>query len=227
MARLLFTRELQRLQDEILLLGSMVRQALSEAVTALCERDLETARRIVAGDMEINSRRFQIEDDVLSLIAMQQPTAKDLRLLAGILEISGELERIGDYAKGISKINLMMGAEPFIKPLVDIPQMCNLVCDMLARSLDAFVNQDLAAARTIPLEDDALDDLYNNVNSHLIAMIVKDTSIIDHANYLSWVAHNLERAGDRVTNICERIVYTITGEFVEFDGQEAHLSGTN
>ncbi len=227
MARLLFTRELQRLQDEILLMGSMVRQALAEAVMALSERDLEAAKRIIAGDREINARRFKIEDDCLSLIAMQQPAAKDLRLIAAILEISSELERIGDYAKGISKINLMMGSEPFVKPLVDIRRMCDKVSELLGRALDAFVNQDLDAARTIPLEDDILDDLYNAVNRHLIGLIVKNPSIIDHANYLTWVAHNLERAGDRVTNICERVVYTVTGEFVEFDGQEPHLSGLN
>lgn len=227
MARIYFSRELQRLQDEILLLGSMVQQALSEAVTALAKRDLDTARRIVAGDREINRRRYRIEDDCLSLIAMQQPAAGDLRLLAAILEISTELERIGDYAKGISKINLMMGPEPLIKPLVEIPQMCDKAIDMLARSLDAFVNQDVAAARAIPLEDDLIDDLYNTVNRQLIALIVKNPAIIDQANYLTWVAHNLERAGDRVSNICERVIYTVTGEFVEFDGEEAFLSGLN
>lgn len=227
MARIYFSRELQRLQDEILLLGSMVQQALSEAVTALAKRDLDTARRIVAGDREINRRRYRIEDDCLSLIAMQQPAAGDLRLLAAILEISTELERIGDYAKGISKINLMMGPEPLIKPLVEIPQMCDKAIDMLARSLDAFVNQDVAAARAIPLEDDLIDDLYNTVNRQLIALIVKNPEIIDQANYLTWVAHNLERAGDRVSNICERVIYTVTGEFVEFDGEEAFLSGLN
>lgn len=227
MARTYFDRELQRLQDEILLLGSMVRQALSEAVTALVKRDLDAAKRIVIGDREINSHRFRIEDDCLSLIAMQQPAAGDLRLLAGILEISAELERIGDYAKGISKINLMMGSGPLIKPLVEIPQMCEKTIDMLARALDAFVNHDVVAARAIPLEDDVVDDLYNTVNRQLLDLIVKNPAIIDQANYLSWVAHNLERAGDRVSNICERIIYTVTGEFVEFDGPEAFLSGVN
>ncbi len=225
MARTYFTRELQRLQDDILLLGSMVQQALAEAVTALAKRDLDTAKRIVVGDREINRRRFQIEDDCLSLIAMQQPAAGDLRLLAGILEISTELERIGDYAKGISKINLMMGPEPLIKPLVEIPQMCDKAIDMLARSLDAFVNQDVVAARAIPLEDDLIDDLYNTVNRQLIALIVKNPAIIDQANYLAWAAHNLERAGDRVGNICERVIYTVTGELMEFDGEEAFFSG--
>jgi phosphate transport system protein len=121
----------------------------------------------------------------------------------------------------------MMGAEPFIKPLIDIPRMCDKVSDMLARALDAFVSQDVEAARAIPREDDELDDLYNAINRHLIAMIVKNPAIIDHANYLTWVAHNLERAGDRVTNICERVIYTVTGEFVEFDGPEAEMSGTS
>jgi phosphate transport system protein len=200
---------------------------LFDAVTALVERDLEEAERIVADDREINRRRYAIEEDCLSLIAMHQPAAKDLRLIAGMLEISTELERIGDYAKGISKINLMMGPEPFVKPLIDIPRMCDLASDMLARALDAFVQQDVEAARSIPQEDDVLDELYNTVNRHLISMILKDPTVIDHANYLSWVAHNLERAGDRVTNICERVVYTVTGEFVEFDAQEPHLSGLN
>jgi len=225
MTRTYFNRALERLQDDLLLMGSMVRQALAEAVTALCERDLESAKRIVAGDREINSRRFALEDNCLSLIATQQPAAKDLRLIAGILEVSSELERIGDYAKGISKINLMMGPEPFIKPLIDIPRMCEKASAMLGRALDAFVNQDLEAARTIPREDDEMDDLYNGVHRQLIALIVKNPAIIDHANYLMWVAHNLERAGDRVTNICERVVYTVTGDFIEFDGQESQISG--
>lgn len=207
------------------MLGSMVRQALADAVTALAKRDLDAARGIVSGDREINSRRFRIEDDCLSLIAMQQPIARDLRLLAAMLEISTELERIGDYAKGISKISLMIGSEPLIKPLIEIPQMCERVLSMLERSLDAFVNYDAQAARAIPLEDDAIDDLYNMVNRQLLDLIIKDPAVIDQANYLSWVAHNLERAGDRVTNVCERVVYTVTGEFVEFDGEESLMSG--
>ncbi len=207
------------------MLGSMVRQALADAVTALAKRDLDAARGIVSGDREINSRRFRIEDDCLSLIAMQQPSARDWRLLAAMLEISTELERIGDYAKGISKISLMIGSEPLIKPLIEIPQMCERVLSMLERSLDAFVNYDAQAARAIPLEDDGIDDLYNMVNRQLLDLINKDPAVIDQANYLSWVAHNLERAGDRVTNVCERVVYTVTGEFVEFDGEESLMSG--
>ena len=188
------------------MLGSMVRQALADAVTALAKRDLDAARGLVSGDREINSRRFRIEDDCVSLSAMHQPRARD-------------------YAKGISKISLMIGSEPLIKPLIEIPQMCERVLSMLERSLDAFVNYDAQAARAIPLEDDAIDDLYNMVNRQLLDLIIKDPAVIDQANYLSWVAHNLERAGDRVTNVCERVVYTVTGEFVEFDGEESLMSG--
>jgi phosphate transport system protein len=158
---------------------------------------------------------------------MQQPAAKDLRLLAAILEISSELERIGDYAKGISKISLMLGAEPLVKPLGEIPRMCDKVLDVLGRALDAFVTQDVDAARAIPLEDDELDNMYNSVNRTLLDMIVNNPAITDQANQFSWVAHNLERAGDRVTNICERIVYTVTGELLEFDDSEPQMSGTN
>jgi phosphate transport system protein len=227
MARTLFNRELQRLQDEVLLLGSMVRQALQDSVEALRNRDHNEARRIIAADKEINRRRFAIEESVLFLIASQQPIARDLRLLAAVLEIASELERIGDYAKGISKINLYMENEPLLIPLAEIPVMCEKALVMLGKALDAFVNQDLDAARAIPAGDDEVDALYNQFNRALIDQIVANPTVIDRANYLSWVAHNLERAADRVSNICERIVYTVTGEFIEFDAEEPFYSGTN
>lgn len=227
MARNHFVRELQRLQDEVLLLGSMVRQALADSVDALRARDHAAAKRIIAYDREINAKRYAIEDATLTLLATQQPMARDLRLLAAILEISTELERMGDYAKGISRVNLMLGYEPLVKPLVEIPMMCDKVVDMLRRALDAFVAEDLATARQIPDEDDLLDDWYNTVNRELIEVVSKNAQLMDRANYLSWVAHNLERAGDRVTNICERVIYTVTGELVEFDASEPDLSGVN
>ncbi len=225
MARTHFARELQRLQDDVLVMGSMVVQALSEAVVALKQRNLETAKRLIAYDRVVNARKYELEDRCLALIATQQPTAGDLRLLAAVLEISTELERIGDYAKGIGKITIYIGPEQMITPMMEIQQMCDKACDMLRRSLDAFVQQDIEAARTIPLEDDELDTLYNRVNRVLLDMIISQPQTRDHANYLSWVAHNLERAGDRVTNICERVIYTVTGDFVEFDAEEEFMSG--
>ena len=210
-------RELETLQTDTLMLGSMVIQALKESVEALRRRDMETARRLIKEDEVINKKRFEIEADCLRLIATQQPMAGDLRLIAAVLEISTELERIGDYAKGIGRIILLIGPEALIKPLVDIPRMCEIATTMLQQALDAFLTQDLEAARTIPLRDDEVDALYNQVHRDLIAMILEDPSLIDRSNYLLWAAHNLERAADRVTNICERIIFTVTGEFIEFD----------
>ena len=212
-----FARELETLQTDTLMLGSMVTQALKESVEALRTRDLETARRLIKEDEIINKKRFQIEADCLRLIATQQPMAGNLRLIAAVLEISTELERMGDYAKGIGRIILLIGPEALIKPLVDIPRMCDIATEMLHQALDAFLNQDLEAARTIPLRDDEVDALYNRVHRDLINMILEDPTLIDRSNYLLWAAHNLERAADRVTNICERIIFTVTGEFIEFD----------
>ncbi len=163
MPRETFERELRKLQDDILMLGSMVEQAVRDAVEALKRRDLEAARRIYASDRLVNAKRYQIEQNCLILIATQQPMASDLRMLAAILEINTELERIGDYAKGICRINLLLGTEPLVKPLVDIPRMAELGLSMLHRALSAFVARDAETARAIPLEDDQVDALYNQV----------------------------------------------------------------
>jgi phosphate transport system protein len=227
MTRNHFVQELGRLQDEILLLGSMVSESISAAVRALQEKDLQVANRLIAYDRTINAKKYQIEDDCLTVIATQQPAARDLRLLAAVLEISTELERMGDYAKGISRITIYIGPEPRIKPPVEFVQMCDLAMDMLKRALNAFVDQDEEAARSIPREDDRIDALYNRVNHDLINNMIADPTKTDHANYLSWAAHNLERSGDRVTNICERVLYTVTGEFMEFDATEPLYSGVN
>ena len=218
-----FDRELQRLQDEILALGSMVENALTESVEILKRRDMEGSRRLIAQDRLINEKRFAIEGDALILIATQQPMAGDVRTLAAILVLATELERIGDYAKGIARINLMMGEGPLMKPLIDVPRMAEKARDMLHRALDAFVRRDVALARAIPAEDDEVDALYNQVYRELITLIMTDPRTIDPANYLLWVAHNLERAADRVTNICERVIFTVTGEMVEMDVEDKGL----
>lgn len=217
MPRETFERELHHLQDEILVLGSMVEQAVLDSVEALKRRDLQAAERIIAADRLVNDKRFQIEQGCLILIATQQPMARDLRVLAAILEINTELERIGDYAKGISHINLLLGEEPLAISLTDLSLMADLGLDMLHRALGAFVALDVETARQIPLEDDEVDALYNHISRELIDMMIENPLLIDHANYLTWAAHNLERLADRVTNICERIVFVVTGEMKEFD----------
>ncbi|MFQ5814596.1 MAG: phosphate signaling complex protein PhoU [Anaerolineae bacterium] len=226
MPRETFDRELQRLQDEILALGSMVENALTESVEILKRRDMEGSRRLIAQDRLINEKRFAIEADALVVIATQQPMASDLRILAAVLVLATELERIGDYAKGIARINLMIGEGPLIKPLIDVPRMAEKAQSMLHRALDAFVRGDVDLARAIPTEDDEVDGLYNQVYRELMTFIMSDPRNIDQANYLLWVAHNLERAADRVTNICERVVFTVTGEMAEMDAEEGLIGIT-
>lgn len=223
MVRQTFELDMQRLLNEVLVLGSMVESAIIDSVEVLKRRDLEGARRLIAGDRLINEKRFAIEADCLVLIATQQPLAGDLRTLAAVLELSTELERIGDYAKGIARINLMMGEGPLVKPLIDIPRMAEKAQSMLHRALDSFVRRDVALARAIPVEDDEVDALYNQVYRELMTFIMADPRTIDQANYLLWVAHNLERAADRVTNICERVIFTVTGEMMEMDVEDSGL----
>ena len=210
-----FEREMRKLEDKVLALGSMVEDALITSVEFLKRRDFEGSKRLIEQDREINKKRFAIEDDALALIALHQPVARDVRMLGAILEITTELERIGDYAKGIGKINLLIGDAPLLKPLIDVPLMAEKARSMLHRALDAFVRQDVELARAIPAEDDEVDALYNQVYRELVTYILADPSCIEQANYLLWTAHNLERAADRVTNVCERIVFTVTGEMAE------------
>jgi phosphate transport system protein len=215
MIRKTFEHEIQQVKDEVLLLGSMVEHAIIASVDVLKKRDIKGAEKIIADDAEINKKRFAIENQLMILIATQQPMAHDLRLLASTMEIISELERMGDYAKGIANINIRMGEETLLKPLIDIPRMAQIGADMLHRSLTAFVKEDVEAAKMIPAEDDEVDDLYNQIYHELMLFIIQDPKSIERANLLLWVAHNLERVADRVTNICERTIFIATGEMSE------------
>ena len=218
MPRKAFNQELQDLEERLQEMGRMVEEALMVSVDALKRRDLEMARQIIDADHAVNDARFAIEHETLVLIARQQPMAVDLRTLAAVLGIATELERIGDYAKGISRITIKMGIEPFVKPLIDIPRMAEKARHMLHRALQAFIERDVELARAIPMEDDEMDALYDQVYRELTTYIVSDPTLVDPASFLIWVAHNLERAADRVMNICERVIFTVTGEVVELDG---------
>jgi phosphate transport system protein len=210
-----FHRELERLQDEVLVLGSMVEKAVTRSVDALRARDTASARALRAEDVLINRKRFEIEEAALLQIATQQPMASDLRRLAAILHIVTDLERMGDYAAGIAQICVEIGDEPHIKPLIDIPRMAEKAVSMLRRSLDAFVERDVAAAEAIAAEDDEVDALYRQVYRELLTIMLANPRTIDQATHLLWVAHNLERVADRVQNICERVVFVVTGRMHE------------
>jgi phosphate transport system protein len=220
MIRKTFESEMQQAKDEILVLGSMVETAILDSVEALKKRDIKEAEKILAADRNINKKRFEIESQLMILIATQQPMAHDLRLLASSMEVISELERMGDYAKGIANINIRMGDEPLLKPLIDVPRMAQKDVDMLHRALTAFVEEDIESSKKIPMEDDEVDALYNQVYRELMTFVIADPKTMERANWLLWVAHNLERVADRVTNICERTIFIATGELVEIDASD-------
>ena len=215
MIRKTFENEMQQVKDEILVLGSMVEEAILGTVEALKKRDIKGAENILAADKEINKKRFDIESQLMILIATQQPMAHDLRFLASSMEIISELERMGDYAKGIANINIRMGDQPLLKPLIDVPRMAQKCTDMLHRALTAYVEEDVETAKAIPIEDDEVDALYNQVYRELMTFVISDPKTMERANWLLWVTHNLERVADRVTNICERTIFIATGEMEE------------
>ena len=215
--RATFDRQLQELQDDALMLGSMVVKAIERSVDALKRRDAELARQVIADDLQVNAKRWQIEETAIRLIATQQPMAGDLRTIASVMHVATDLERMGDHAEGIAKITLMHGDQPLLKPLIDIPRMADVAVRMLLRSLDALIRRDAEAARAIAAEDDEVDALYDQVYRELLTFMIEDPQSIQRATWLLWAAHNLERIADRATNVCERVVYLVTGTMEEIN----------
>src|SRR3989337_706056 len=215
MTREAYHKALKELQDEVMIMGDMVAKAVRDSIEALKTRDIERSKEIVKKDLLINKKRFEIEERCLQLIATEQPMAVDLRTIAAILSIIADLERMGDHAEGNAKINIMIGSEPLVKPLIDVPRMTDKGLSMLDRVLKAFINRDAKAARTICDEDDEVDALYDQIYRELLLIMIENPKKIEGATYLIWLAHNLERIADRVTNIAERVVFMVTGKMEE------------
>lgn len=205
------------LQRDLRSLASLVDVALERSIRALSRLDRGLAESVIADDARLNELRFKIEDDAVHLIAQQQPLASDLRTVIAVLNVIVELERMGDYCVGIAKITLLHEDRPLLKPLVDVPRMGELCREILRASIDAFIARDAQAARLVGRRDDEIDRLYEQVYRELLTFMLNDPRTIDRATWLIWVAHNLERIGDRVQNICERTVFEVTGVMKEFD----------
>jgi len=210
-----FQNLLQANKEEVLVMGSMVEKALGRSVEALKKRDLKMGHQIIADDVKINEKRFEIEKKSIELMATQQPAVSDLNAIVAILNIINELERIGDYAAGIAKIVIMIGDEPPLKPLIDIPRMSDITIEMIHDSLQSFIKNDSRGAVRVIGMDEAVDNIYDQIFRELLTFMVTDPKTINRATRLIWVAHNIERAADRATNICERVVYLVTGKMEE------------
>lgn len=220
MSRFTLDQEIKLVQDEMLLLGSLAEQAILNSVDALRRRDVAAAKAITAEDKKINDKHFAIENHILIIFATQSPLARDLRLLAAMLEVITELERIGDYAKGIAKVAARLADDETPIPIREISTMADKATSMLHRALGAFVSGDLEAAYAIPKEDDEVDELYITIYRKIVQNMIKHPETIDHTNQVLWVIHNLERTADRVTNICERIIFIVSGELMELDSSD-------
>ena len=208
-------RQLNQLQQEVVSLAEIVDKATGRAVDALKRRDLAESQQIVREDDYIDQKRYEIEERCIDLIATQQPMARDLRTIIALLHITVELERMGDYAEGIAKISLMMGEDPPLKPLIDIPRMAEKATQMLRDSMDALVSRDVVKANQVLQDDDEVDALYDQVYRELLLFMIQDPHTIRKATYLLWTAHDLERIADRATNIGERVIFLVTGKMVE------------
>ena len=213
-----FDHELHGLQDNLLRLGSMLEAALGRAIQSLTTRDVGLAQQVVADDDKINALRYEIEEECFLALATQQPTARDLRSVMAAFSMAADLERMADHAEGIATIVVRMGDEPLLKPLIDIPRMADTCRDMLRGALDAYVLRDEAKARAVARRDDVIDDLYQQVFRELLSFMLEDPHTITRALYLLFIAHNLERIGDRAVNLAERVIFITSGELKEFKG---------
>lgn len=214
-SRQVFQQRIDALQDSLVRLSDMVCVAISDAVTALKERDQELAQHVVANDRELNELRFEVDETCLALLATQQPAASDLRRILSAMSVVQDLERMGDHAANVARIVIRMAGEPPLKPLIDIPYMARRCCDMLRRAITAYADTDAEAAKVISEDDEIVDQLYEQVFRELLTYMIEDERTIPRAMHLLFVAHNLERIADRVSNICERVLYIKTGEMKE------------
>jgi phosphate transport system protein len=217
MARPTFDRHLGEIEEDMLVLAGMVERAIDRSIDALLNRDTELARVVIVEDMDINRKRWETEEKCLELLALQQPMARDLRTIVAVLHVVVDLERMGDHAEGIAKVAIMLADEPPLKPYIDIPRMAEVAVRMLRGSIESFKLRDVEMARKVCDEDDEVDALYDQVYRELITFMINDPKTIERATHITWIAHNLERIADRVTNICERVVYMVQGTIEELN----------
>lgn len=215
--RSLFDHELDQLRDNLIRLGNMVETAIHQSIAALKNRDAALAQQVIDHDQDINQLRYEIEESNIEMIATQQPMASDLRTIIAGTHIAVELERMGDHAEGIASLALRIVEEPLLKPLIDVPRMAEIGTEMIRAALQAFIEKDVALAKATAARDEEIDQLHQQVVRELLTYMIEDPRNIQRATYLLWVSHNLERIGDRATNICERILFMATGELKELD----------
>ena len=220
MTRTAYANDRQGAIDRLRLLHARADRSIIDAMQALLRRDLLLARSVCDGDAAINELRYEIEETVLNLIALQQPVAGDLRELISLNAIASNLERIADHAEGIARIAIFLEENPIAATEPDLWRMSDLVREMLRNATRSFIDRDETLARSTCDQDDAVDDLYTDLHRRLIERLARlgsDAADFDAVTHVLWCSHNLERIGDRATNICERAIFLVTGHFEEIN----------
>ncbi|NJD53688.1 MAG: phosphate signaling complex protein PhoU [Candidatus Methanoperedens sp.] len=217
MVREAYHKDLHRLKGDIVNMGNLVGSAIRDAVISLRNRDVEMAQNVIDMDNEIDALDHEIEENCMRLLALQQPMARDLRLIIAVLKMSIDLERIGDLSLEIAVITKMSADVPPVKPLIDIPRMSDICQEMIRDCMNAFENKDVELARKTARRDDEIDALFDQVRRELITIMIEEPKKITGAQHLTFVARYLERIGDHITNLCESVVFMVTGERVELN----------
>lgn len=213
-ARHLFNKKLEELHLDLIKMGSLVEESIEKTLLALQKQDIELAGRIFRDDDLIDELEQKIEKKCLTIIASQQPLAKDLRAIGAALKMITDMERIADHSADIAEITIRMAEEQYIKPLIDIPKMAELAKEMVRQSIDAYVKQDIELARAVCADDDAVDALFDQIVQELIVVMKRDAQTVEQATNLLLIAKYLERMADHATNICEWVIFHVTGEHV-------------
>lgn len=213
--RTAFDRQLELLRDSVVDLSQMVSQAISESMAALRQHDVELARQVDQSDKQTNAKRFEIEGAAYTLIALQQPNAGDMRAIVSAASIATNLERIGDHAAGIARLVLRMDDPRAIEVPSEFEQMAEIAQAMLHEAMTAYISRDKTRATSVITRDREIDQLHKQVSEHLLQTMTKDTMLIKSSTLMLWISHNLERIADYVTNVCERVIYLVSGELTE------------
>ena len=214
--RLALQEQMKEIENMLLKMSAEVEEMLSLAVSSLLSRDTEVASKVIEMDNLVDELEIEIENKTAVLIATQNPLASDLRKISSIGKIITDLERIGDNCVNIAKITIEMGDDDFVKPLRDIPKMAEIVKVMIRRSLDAYIKEDVELAKETALRDDAVDNLYERVYTDLLNIIATNGKVVSQVIHLLLIGRYLERIADHSTNICERVIFMVTGDRITY-----------
>lgn len=209
-----FEEELHALKEKILKMGALVELQIANSIKCLVETDLTLARQTIQNDHLVNAMDVEIDEECIRMLALYQPTARDLRFITTAMKITTDLERMSDLSEDICERAIELSQEPLLKPYIDLPRMAEAAQKMVRETLDAFVNRDTALARKVCADDDFIDDLTAQIFRELVSYMVEDSNSITRAIRISFVSKYIERIGDHATNIAEMVVYLVEGKII-------------